>query len=101
MATRDEFVTRLKAKLDEWNAEIDELEAKAAQQKARADQRYAEQIVALKQKRDEAAEKLKEIQGATGDAWESLKSGAETLWDGLSHTLKESKAAFLEGLQDD
>ena len=104
MSTRDEFVAMLKAKLDGWNAEIDELEAKARQKKAQPDQRYAERVAALKQKRDEANDKLNEIQGATGDAWENLKSFLPGLrrfddLDQIPHTLA-LKAAFSGGVID-
>ena len=35
------------------------------------------------------------------DAWESLTSGAEQVWENVTAILQESKDAFLEGLQDD
>lgn len=101
MVTREKFVERLKAKLDEWDAELDKLEARGDAAKARASQRHAERVEALKQKRAAAAQKIAEIQGATGDAWENLKEGAESMWDEFTNTLKETKDAFLEGLQDD
>ena len=101
MSTRDEYVAKMKAKLDEWNAQIDELEAKTRRAKAQAAQKHQERIAELKRKRDEAQEKLEEIQGAGEDAWESLKSGAEQVWENITTTLQESKDAFFEGLQDD
>ena len=50
----------------------------------------------MKAKQDEASEKLVELQDSTGDAWENLKAGAETLWDDLKMTLNNTKDAFFE-----
>jgi len=94
MSTRDEFVAQMQAKLDEWNAEIEELEAKARKQKAQATADYHARIAELKDKRDEAAKKLKEVQNASDDAWEELKTGAERIWDDVKQTYEETRRAF-------
>lgn len=94
MSTRDEYVAQFKAKLDEWNAEIDELAAKTEKAKAQSRQKYISQLAALRQKRDEAAGKLTEIQTATGESWEAFKSGAEQVRKEIESTLQESKEAF-------
>jgi uncharacterized coiled-coil DUF342 family protein len=100
MLTKDEYVAQMKAKLDQWSAEIDELEAKARKKRAQGTQSYNEQLSQLRTKKDEASEKLKEIQSATEDAWQSLQAGTETLWEDLKTTLKESKDAFVEGMNE-
>lgn len=100
MGTKDEFVEQLKAKLDQWSAEIDQLEAKAREKKAQAAIDYQAQIAELKSKRDVAAEKLREVQGASGDAWENLKAGTQRIWDDLKNTVSESKDAFFEGMRE-
>ncbi len=100
MSTREEYVAQLKTKLDEWSAEIDKLEAMARQRKAQAEKDYQAHIAELKSKRDAAAEKLQEIQGASGDAWESLKAGTQCIWDDLKKTVSQSKDAFFEGMRD-
>lgn len=99
--TRNEMVTKLKAGLDRWNAEIDELEETVKRLKSEVDQKYAEKITALKQKRDEATHKLREIEGATEDSGKSLQSETKEIWSEIKHTLGESKDAFFEGLNDD
>ena len=101
MATRDEYVAQMKVKLDEWNAQIDELEAKARQARAQAAHKHQERIAELKRKRDQAQGKLKEIQAASEGAWEGLKLGAEQIWDDFKSTLQVSKEAFFEGLRED
>ncbi|MEZ6097717.1 MAG: hypothetical protein R3E01_01975 [Pirellulaceae bacterium] len=96
MSKRDEFVAQMQAKQEEWNAEIDELEAKARKQKAQTTADHHARLAELKGKRDEAAEKLQEVRNASEDAWESLKSGAEQIWDDLKQTFQKAKKAFSE-----
>ena len=48
MSERDAYVEKMKAKLDEWNAEIDRLEAKARGAEADARLRYNKQIESLR-----------------------------------------------------
>ena len=47
------------------------------------------------------SEQLKEMQSASGDAWQNLKLGTETMWRDLKATLKESKDAFLAGMNEE
>ena len=73
MSLKDEYVEKLKAQLDEWSADIDVLEARVRQADAELHIKYDEQVVALKQKRDEAKLKLAEIQASAGEAWQELR----------------------------
>lgn len=93
MRNRDEYVENLKTKLDRWNAEIDELDAKARKAKADASQDYRERMESLNRKREDARKKLEEIRDATGDAWATLREGAERTWAELAKTLRETKDA--------
>lgn len=96
MSKRDEFVAQMQAKLEEWNAEIDELEAEARKRKAQATADYHARLTELKDKRDEATKKLQEVQNASDDAWESLQAGAERIWDNVKRTVQETRKAFSE-----
>jgi hypothetical protein len=50
MSNRDAYVRKLKAKLDEWNAEIDKLQAKAELAEAEAKIEYEKQLADLRAK---------------------------------------------------
>lgn len=97
MTTRNEFIAQLKAKLDEWNAEIDELEAKARKKHAQATQAFNERYAELRVKRDEASTRLNELRSSADDAWQNLTSGTEAMWNDLQATLEDTKNALLEG----
>jgi chromosome condensin MukBEF ATPase and DNA-binding subunit MukB len=98
MSTKDEFVKKMHAKLDEWNADIDALSAKADQaaHKAEADARdeYHKQIEALRSKRDQARTMLNEVESASESAWRDLKAGVELAWESVSEAVRSATTRF-------
>ena len=58
MTKRDEFVEKMKRRLDEWNAEINRLDEKVQEVKADLKEKYASQIEELRKKGDEIEKKL-------------------------------------------
>jgi len=96
-AKRDAYVEKLKAQLDEWNADIDKLAAKAAQAEAEANIEYQNQLDDLRTKRDDVRDKLSAIQQAGEGAWEDLKEGLENSWDILKMSFNKAKVEFEKG----
>ena len=94
MSTRDAYVQKLKAQIDEWNADITKLEAKAGQASADLKIKYEQGVDALRAERDALDEKLKQIHAATDDAWEEARGGAEDLWERSKAAVAAAKAAF-------
>jgi len=94
MNSREEYVRRMQKKLEEWNAEIDTLSARA--DKATADFRseYAGQISALKEKQAAARQKIEELQHSGEGAWEDLKSGMELAWTAIGEAVDSAKSRF-------
>jgi uncharacterized coiled-coil DUF342 family protein len=84
----------MKAKLDEWNAEIAKLEAKAKQKEADARKDLEEQIENLKAKRSEANEQLEQMSSAGESAWNDMKSGVERAADALGDALNAARSRF-------
>jgi uncharacterized coiled-coil DUF342 family protein len=91
---RDAYVQHLKVKMDEWNVEIDMLQAKADQAKAEAKIEYHEQIEELRTKRKEIEDKMAELQQAGEGAWEDLKQGLENSWEILKGAFAKAKSRF-------
>jgi uncharacterized coiled-coil DUF342 family protein len=94
MSKKDAFVEKLKARLDEWSAELDNLEAKAGKVDADARIEYEDQIKALRQQRDSVKAKLVEIQSAREDAWEDLQKGLDSMLDALQEGLEKATSRF-------
>jgi len=94
MKSREEQIDKLAAQLKEWSANIDELESKARAAKADVKTGYENQIRQLKDKRDGAKQKLLELKGASAEAWDILKAGAETSWADLKNAVTAAKEKF-------
>lgn len=94
MLTKAEYVAESQKRLDDWNAEIDALEAKAGDIKEDDKVKYQEQLVALRAKREEGEKRLAEIQSADESSWEHLKAGTENVWEALKESVKTFQAHF-------
>jgi hypothetical protein len=94
MASREAYQKKLEAQLNEWDAKLKQLGAKA--QKATADARitYENDIESLKGKRAAARKALAEL-GERGDnAWEDMKDGMEKAWDEMSKAIDKISSRF-------
>ena len=94
MSEREKYIQKMKAKLEEWNADIAKLEKKADAAEAELKQKYHQQIVRLRAQREEAAAKLHELQGAGDSAWQDLKAGVEMAWDALGEAVDSAFKRF-------
>ena len=90
MATRDEYIKRMKGQLDEWNAEIDEIEARfdAASDATKA--KLEPHLAKVREARDATISKLAEIKDAGEASWDKVEGEAEHLWK----TFKQSVNYF-------
>ena len=77
MDEKSAYRQKLEARLDQWRAEIDKLQAKAAEASADARIEYDKQIDELQEKQQDAQAKLEELNDASGDAWKDFKAGVE------------------------
>lgn len=94
MANRDEYVEKLKARLDEWNAELTRWEAKAKTAQTDARIEYERRIEALRQQRDSAVDQLKRVQSAAGGAWLELARGADEAWERMRDAFEKARSHF-------
>jgi chromosome segregation ATPase len=94
MTTRHEYIEKLKEKLDEWDADIDELEETAQHAKADLKFEYQDQLAALRRKSDDAKLKLAELRDSSEGAWEDLKEGADEAWDSLKAAIEKALSHF-------
>ncbi|MGQ4878140.1 hypothetical protein ACOJCM_06155 [Billgrantia sp. LNSP4103-1] len=91
MNRRDEFIQRMKAQLDEWNAEIDALAARARQASTEAQARYQDDIERLRRRRDETRRRLEELQYASEAAWDALQQGLDDAWELMRKALRDAQ----------
>lgn len=94
MSMKDEYVRKMHSKLDQWSSEIDALAARVNQAGAEARAEYHQQIEALRSKRDEARERLAELQQSGEGAWEDMKAGVEIAWAAIGEALDSARSRF-------
>jgi len=94
MNKRDLYVEKLKAQLDEWNAEVTKWEAKT--RGAQADMRieYEKQLETFRGRRDKGLEQMKKVQAASGEAWVDLVRGADEAWAKMREAFEKAQSHF-------
>lgn len=92
--SREDFVLKLKEKIDLWNADFDKLQAKADQASVEARIKYQQQIEDLQEKRRGLEEKMVQLRGAGEGAWEDVKTGMEIAWSSMSEALSSALQRF-------
>ena len=91
---RDAYVQKLNAKINEWNADIDKLVAKADGATADVRIEYSKQIENLRAKRATLGEQIENLRQAGEGAWEDLKTGVESASDALGEAVRAAIARF-------
>lgn len=94
MDDKDAYREKAKARLDQWRAEIDKLQAKAAEASADTKIEYEKQLQALRDKQQEMRQQLDELGSASGDAWKDIKAGLDAAWDDLESSVKNARERF-------
>ena len=92
--TRTEFITKAKENLDQIDAKIVELEAKANQKKGDLRRDLEETLTSIRQRKDEAKLRLEELRLASKPAWNDVKQGVEQAQSALSKALHSATERF-------
>ena len=94
MSKKQAYEEKFKAQLDELNAKIDVLKAKAKQAEASLKADYYETIEDLLKKRSEAQSKLETLRDAGDGAWEDTKQGVEESRTTFAAAVKSAASRF-------
>ena len=94
MSKRDAYVEKMKAQLDQWNAELDRLEARRAEAEADTRLEIERQLASLRSQRDETRTKLRELESASDAAFDDLRRGVDHAWDSMSQAFREAMSRF-------
>jgi len=94
MSDREQYVEKMKARIDQWNADLAKLEARSREAEADMRVKYDQQIQELREERERAEERLKELQRASEDSWKRLRDGMESAWDEMAKAFREASDRF-------
>jgi hypothetical protein len=92
MATRDEYIAKMKRQLDEWNGDIDKLEAKIAGLTGPAKEKLEPFLAKAVEGRDAALRKLAELKDSGDASWDKVEGEAEHLWKTLRQSVNYFKS---------
>lgn len=93
MSSRVELADRLKAQLDEVNNHLDQWQSQAQATTQGAKQRYDDQVEQLRRQRDQAAQKLSDLEAASDEAAAGMREGVQQAWTSLRDAFTKSKSA--------
>lgn len=92
MATRDEVIERLKQQLDEWNTDIDKLEARVAELSGPAREKLEPYLAKAVETRDAAVRKLAELKDSGEASWDKVQGEVEHVWKTLRQSINYFKS---------
>ena len=92
--TKEEFETRLEARLEQLDGEIAALREKGRDFKDEAKVDWERKLEDLEVKRDAARTKLAEVKQSSAEAWEEVRHGAQSAWDDLEQAFQGASREF-------
>jgi hypothetical protein len=94
MNSRDQYVETLKTQLDQWNAEVAKWGAKTSEAQAGMRAEYEKQLDEFRRQRDKAIEQMRQVQSASGDAWQDFMRGADEAWARTREAFEKAHSHF-------
>jgi seryl-tRNA synthetase len=94
MSTRDAYVAKMQTRLDERNAKLSALEAKAKDADEDPRGTYKETMAKLSAQSTRASTKLAEIKAAGEEKSETLVAEMDEIHDAFTHSFHAFKAQF-------
>ena len=91
MASRQEYIDKLKDKLTEWDNEIDKLEIKARQANEDLRHQWEKRKLDLQEKRQDLNTRLDKLRNSADDTWDDLKKNIDETWDSVSQGIRDMK----------
>jgi uncharacterized coiled-coil DUF342 family protein len=91
---RDQYVEKMKAKLDMWNAKIEKIEAATRQAGMDSKKEYQDRIQDLQTKRAGVEQKIQDLLKAGDGAWKDLKAGVKSSLKALDKATHSAASNF-------
>jgi lipid II:glycine glycyltransferase (peptidoglycan interpeptide bridge formation enzyme) len=94
VTNRDEYVQKLKAQIDQWNAEAARWEEKARNAQAGMQLEYQHQLENLRAKSEQAMAELRRLQHASTDAFSEMMRGADAAMQSMADAFERARRSF-------
>lgn len=86
---REKVLAKMEQKLRDWSGDIEKFRGKTDEFGSKARGKIQEQVEDLRDKQELARRKLQEMKKAGGEAWEDLRTGAESAMDDLKKAVEK------------
>ena len=94
MNLKDDYQRKIEAQLNQWDAEINLLKAKAQNAEADAKITYQKKLEDLKSKKDVVIKRLQELKTSGTEVFEELKDGIDKACTELKHGFNSALSHF-------
>lgn len=94
MANRDEYIEKMKAQLDQWNAQMTAWDSTARKATAEAKAEWEKQAGILKSRIDDMMFRMEQLRGASADAWQEIARGADEARKAMQDALEKARSRF-------
>lgn len=92
MTKREEYINKMKVQLDELDAKMEALEAKAADAKDAAHEKYVAEMAKLREQSKVTKTKFKDLMEAGEDKWDNMVDEMEKVRDAFVHSFNYFKS---------
>lgn len=94
--SKHEYIQKLKNQLDEWDYEIDRLEARAKDVQQSVNEKVKESVADLKVKSEQLKGRFLEVEHATEEAAADVKDALEMAWNSIKMGVLAVRSEFEE-----
>ena len=94
MNNRDDYVEKLKAQLDLWNAQLSAWQSAARGATAEAQTELEKQVGIVKSRLDDMMFRMELMKGASADAWQEVARGADDARKAMQDALDKARSHF-------
>lgn len=94
--SKHEYIQKLKDQLDEWDYEIDRLEARAKDVQHSVNEKVKASVADLKEKSEQLKTKFRDVEHATEEAAADVKDALEMAWNSLKMGVLAVRSEFEE-----
>ena len=94
MNSRDEYVEKMKAQLDQWNSQMATWEAATREATAEAKIELEKQVGIMKSRADDLLYRMELLKGASADAWQEVARGADEARKTMQDAFEKARFHF-------
>jgi len=88
MGEREDYLRRLKGKLQEWSDDITSLEREAEHAGPQTKEEFVRHLEEVRQAREELRERYEEMESASEQSFQELRAGSEDAWRALDDAFR-------------